>query len=58
MFHDAAATLLAHEISNMTAHTKIVINDEVNSLLLGKGSNKRRSTGKNKAFRALNLGGP
>ena len=42
----------------MTAQTKRATNEEVNSLLLGKGSNKRRATSKNKALRALKLGGP
>ena len=53
-----AATLWAHEISKMMSQTKIVINDEVNVLLLGKGSNKRISTGETKVLRALKLGGP
>ena len=42
VFQDAAAMLWAYKISKMTAQTKIAIDDEVNILLLGKGSNKRR----------------
>ena len=55
---DAADILQANEISKMMAHNKRVIDDKLNSLLLGKGSNNRRETGENKSFRALNLGGP
>ena len=45
----------AYEISKMTAHTKRAINDDVNSLLLGTGLNKRIATGNNKEFCALKL---
>ena len=53
---DAAATLHAHEINKMTDQTEIAIINEVNSFLLGKGSNKRRITSENKALCALKLG--
>ena len=56
-FRDAADTLLAHKISKMKSQTKRTIDDEVNTPLLSKGSNKRRSTGKIKALCALKLGG-
>ena len=36
-FFDTVAALRDHEISKMTDHTKRAIDDEVNSLLLGKG---------------------
>ena len=39
----------------MTVQTKRAIDDKVNSLLLGKGSNKRTATGDNNALRALIL---
>ena len=55
-FHDAAATLWAQEISKMTAQTKREIDDEINSLLQGKGSNKRRANGEDKTLCALKLG--
>ena len=44
-FCDATATLWAHETIQMTGQNKIAIDDEVNILLLGKFSNKRRETG-------------
>ena len=43
-FRDAAATLCAHDISKITTQTKRAIESEVNSLLLGSGSNNRRIT--------------
>ena len=55
MFRDAAATLRDHEISKMTAQTKKVIENKVNILLLGSGSNKRIAIGKQKTLRALRL---
>ena len=54
-FCDAASTLRAHEISKMTAQTKRAVYDEVNNLLLRKGSNERRDTGNNNALRVLKL---
>ena len=44
-FHDVAAMMRAHKISKMTDQTKRGIQEEVNRLLLGKDSNKRRATG-------------
>ena len=55
-FCDAADTLCGHEISKMTAQTKKAIKNEVNSVFLGSGSNKRRATGEQKALHALRLG--
>ena len=55
-FRDVAANQSAHEISKMTAQIKKAIENEVNSLLLGSGSNKRRATGEQKALRAIRLG--
>ena len=55
-FHDAAATLRSHEISKMTDQNKRAINDEINILILGKGSNKRRVTVDAKVLCALKLG--
>ena len=40
----------------MTAHTEKAIENEVKSLLLGSGSNKRRAIGEQKTLRALRLG--
>ena len=57
-FLDAAATLCDREISNISDQNKIAIDDELNSLLLVKGSNKMRSTAENKALRAVKLGDP
>ena len=37
-----ADTLRAHEISKITSQTKKAIENKVNTLLLGSGSNKRR----------------
>ena len=56
MFCDAAATLHAHEISKITAQCKKAIKNEVNSLLLGSDSNKRREIDENKKLCALRLG--
>ena len=44
-FCDATDTLRAHDISKITTHTKKATENEVNSLLLGCGSNKSRATG-------------
>ena len=55
-FCDAADTLHAHEISKMTDQTEIEIDDELNSLLLSKGPNKKIITSENKALCALKLG--
>ena len=41
----------------MTAQTKRVINEEINILLLGKGSNTRIATREVKELCALKLGG-
>ena len=57
-FCDATATLQSHEISKMVSQTKREIDDEVNSLLLGKGLNKMRATGEAKAVHAFKLGSP
>ena len=54
-FRDAAATLSAHDISKMTAQTKKLIENEVNSLLLGN-FNKRREIGEQKALQYLRFG--
>ena len=56
-FRDAAATLRAHEISKNAGQTKKAIEIEVNSLLMGNGSSKRRATDEAKAIRGFNLGG-
>ena len=56
-FRDAPATLRAHDISKLVGQTKNAIEMEVNSLLLGSGSNKRRATGEPKALCAFRLGG-
>ena len=56
-FRDAASTLHANEISKLTAQTKKAIENEVNSLLFGSGSNKRRAIGGQKTLCALRLGG-
>ena len=55
-FCGEAATLRARDISKITAHTKKEIKNEVNSLLLGSGYNKRRVTIEQKTLRALKLG--
>ena len=55
-FHDDTASLWSHEISKMTDQTKRAINDEINILILGKGSNKRRVTIYAKVLCALKLG--
>ena len=49
-FRDAAATLRGHEISKNTGQTKKAIEHEVNGLLVGNCSVKRRATGKAKAI--------
>ena len=54
---DAVDILRDHKISKMIAKTKRAIFDEINSLLLGKGSNKRRDTGDTNNSCALKLGG-
>ena len=54
-FFDDGATMQAYEISMMTAQTKRAIDDEVNSLLLVKGSNERRANGNNKVLCVLKL---
>ena len=56
-FHDDAATLQAHKISNMRAQTKRAIKEDVNSPLFGKVPNKRRATDKVKTLSAFKLGG-
>ena len=56
-FHDAAAALRAHEIIKIKAQTKRAIYDEINSLLLGKGSKKRKTTDKDKALHVIKLDG-
>ena len=53
---DAAATLRAHWIGKLDGHTKKAIEMDVNSLLLGSGSNKRRATGEQKALHTFMLG--
>ena len=47
-FRDGTSTMWAHETSKETAQTKKEIDDKVNSLLIGKGSNKRIANGKAK----------
>ena len=54
-FFDDEATMQAYEISMMTTQTKRAIDDEVNSLLLVKGSNKRRANGNNKVLCVIKL---
>ena len=49
-FRDAAAMLRGHEISKNTGQTKKAIEHEVNGLLVGNCSVKRRATGKAKAI--------
>ena len=56
-FRDAAATLRGHEISNNSGQTKKAIEFEVNGLLVGNSSNKRRATGEAKAIQGFKLGG-
>ena len=46
-----------HDISKNTGHTKKSIEFEVNGLLMGNCSNKRRATGKAKDIRGFKLGG-
>ena len=43
-FRDTTATLRAHEISKIMTQTKGEIDDEINSLLIGKGSSKMGDT--------------
>ena len=47
-FRDAAATLRGHEISNNSGQTKKAFEIEVNGLIMGNCSNKRRATGEAK----------
>ena len=54
-FHDAADTLRAQQIGKMIDQTKREIEEEVNSLLSGKGSNKRIATGKVKSLHVFKL---
>ena len=56
-FCDAGATLRGHEISKNAGQTKKNIGIEVNGLLMGNSSRKRRETGKTKAIRGFKLGG-
>ena len=56
-FRDATSTLQAQKNSKMTAQAKTEINDEINSVLLVKGSNQRRATIESMALSALKLGG-
>ena len=56
-FRDAAATLRGHEISKNVGQTKKDIENEVNSLLMGNVSVKRRATGEAKAIRGFKTGG-
>ena len=55
-FHDAAATLRGHEINKCVARTKKEIENEVNSLLMGNCSVKRRVNGEAKAIRGFKTG--
>ena len=54
-FCNAAATLCAHKIGKLSGETKKAIEMEINRLLLGNGSNKRRATGEPKALREFRL---
>ena len=54
---DAAAKLRGHEISKNSGQTKNNIKIEVNRLLMGNSSSKRRESGETKAIRGFNLGG-
>ena len=56
-FCNASSTMRDQKFSKITSQTKIAIGDEINSLLLGKGSNKRRATGNVKTQRAFKLSG-
>ena len=56
-FCDAAATLRGHEIIKNVGQTKKNIENEVNSLLMGNCSVKRRATGEAKAIRGFKTGG-
>ena len=56
-FRDAIDILRAHKISNMRDQTKIVTNDEINRLLLGKGPDNKRDTGEANELHAIKLGG-
>ena len=56
-FRDAAATLRGHEISKNSGQTKKATENEVNGLLMGNSSRKRRATGDAKAIRGFKLGG-
>ena len=56
-FCDAAATLRGHEISKNVGQTKKNIENEVNSLLMGNFSVKRRATGEAKAIMGFKTGG-
>ena len=55
-FCDAETILRSHKISKMTAQIKKEIENKVNILLLGSGSNKMRVTGEQKSLHALRLG--
>ena len=55
-FRDAAATLRGHEISKNAGQTKKVTEKEVNSLLMGNCSVKRRATGEAKAIWGFRTG--
>ena len=52
-FRDAAATLRGHEIRKNVGRTKKDIENEVNSLLMGNASVKRRATSEAEAIRSL-----
>ena len=54
-FCDAANTLWSHKIGKMTSQTKRDINEEINSLLLGKGSNNRKATGEVNTMREFKV---
>ena len=54
---DSSATLRSDDISTMKDQMKRVIEDEVNSLLQGKGLVNRVATDEVKSLRALELGG-
>ena len=55
-FRDAAAMLRGHEISENTGQTKKAIEIEVNVLLMGNSSIKRKATGNAKAIQGFKLG--
>ena len=56
-FRDAASMLRSHEISKNAGQTKKAIENEVNSLIMGNCSVKRRATGEAKDIWGFRTGG-